>query len=392
VRQTQTGEGGSNGTTVTTANSGGASFDAWSSVTIGTNAALIFDSTQAMHGILSYRFSTGASSVQCKVVWTFTAAGTIQFRIYVRTPSAFTNLPTILRMQGSGTQTMRLAWNSSGNLIIRDTSNTQQGQSSTTFATGTWYRIEGYCTAGSSSVAEVKIWTTPDDTGAANETLSLSAKNFGTASIDTFEVGQVAAATNIPQWWADDITIADTQSYLGPVATAQAIAALTASAALASGGTEVGRAASALAASATLAGAATTVGQAAAAVAGTSALAGAATAVGQAAGALNASTTLTATGDRVVPAAAALTASGSLAASGTAVRTTSAPLSAVAALVATAARVLGIAAALQAGAVLAVEATVVQAAILAGPAGIRIDPAPGSVLHTGPPGTVRRSA
>lgn len=373
MRLTNTAEGGSNGTTVTAANSGGSSFDAWSSnPTIGSGAALIFDSTQAMHGTLSYRFSTGASSVQCKVVWTFTAAGTIQFRIYVRTPSAFTNLPTILRMQGSGTQTMRIAWNSSGNLTVRDTTNTQQGQSSTTFSTSTWYRIEGYCTAGSSSVAEVKIWTSPDDTGAANETLSLSAKNFGTASIDTFEIGQVAAATNIPQWWADDITIADTQAYLGPVATAQATAALAASAALAGGGDEIG--------------------QAAAALAGTGALTSTATTVAQGAAALNASATLAASGGRVVPAAAALAASGSIAASGTAIRATSAPLSAVATLAATAVRVLGVAAVLQASAVLAVDATVVQAAIIAGPAGIRMDPISGSVLHTGPPGTVRRSA
>jgi hypothetical protein len=346
VRLTNTAEGGTNGTTVTAANSGGASFDAWSSnPTIGSGAALIFDSTQAMHGNLSYRFSTGGSSVQCKVAWTFTAVGTIQFRIYVRTPGAFTNLPTILRMQGSGTQTMRIAWNSSGNLIVRDTGNFQQGQSSTTFTSGTWYRIEGYCTAGSSSVAEVKIWTTPDDTGAANETLSLSAKNFGTASIDTVEIGQVAAATNIPQWWADDITITDTAAYIGPVATAQANAAITASGSVAGPGVEVGQSAAALAA----VGVVTTAG----------------TAVGLAAAALTAAATLTSAGQQVQPAAAALTAADTLTVAATPVRPAAAALAAAATLTPTAAQVQPAAGSLSAATALDTAAVPVRPAAAA---------------------------
>lgn len=417
MRLTNTAEGGSNGTTVTAANSGGASFDAWSTnPTIGSGAALVFDSAQAMHGTLSYRFSTGGSAVQCKLPWTFTGAATIQWRLYVRTPSAFTNLPTIFRLQGAGTQAIRLAWNASGNLVVRDTANAQQAQSSTTFTTGAWYRIEGYCTAGSSSVAEVKIWSTPDDTGTATETISLSAKNFGTANIDTCEIGQVASTANIPQWWADDITISDTQTYMGPVTTAQAVAALAAAGTLAGPGVDVGQAAAALTAAGTLAGAGVFVGQTAAALTAAGTLAAAGTRVHPAGAALTAAGTvtadatveagaaqqatatlaaagsLTAGGTGVRPATAALASAGSLTAAGTRLRPGAALLAATQTLSGAAVAALAATAALQATATLTVDATVVPGHITAGPGTVRAGQAPASVALTGPTGTVRRTA
>jgi hypothetical protein len=55
-------EGGTNGTTVTTGNSGGTSGDAWDWVSIPTGTALTFATAAAYKGSLGYRFTQGTAS------------------------------------------------------------------------------------------------------------------------------------------------------------------------------------------------------------------------------------------------------------------------------------------------------------------------------------------
>jgi hypothetical protein len=72
-------EGGSNGSTITTGNSGGASGNAWDTITIGTSAVDVYDNSQAAHGSLSCKLSTAATSVSVYNAWT-TSMGTLTQR------------------------------------------------------------------------------------------------------------------------------------------------------------------------------------------------------------------------------------------------------------------------------------------------------------------------
>jgi len=67
-------EGGTNGVTVSAANSGGGSGNAFDSVTIGTGASIIYDTTQTQ-GALAAKVATGASVSTVFATWS-TAMGT----------------------------------------------------------------------------------------------------------------------------------------------------------------------------------------------------------------------------------------------------------------------------------------------------------------------------
>src|SRR5438067_677165 len=105
-------EGGTNGTTVTTGNSGGGSGDAFSAVNIGTTGAVTFDSSASAHGGLSYAFSTGATSALANGTWSLTSAqATVYWRVYIRISGANAS-QNVIRMTAGGTQSTRVAVNS----------------------------------------------------------------------------------------------------------------------------------------------------------------------------------------------------------------------------------------------------------------------------------------
>src|SRR5436190_21171956 len=80
-------EGGTNGTAVTTGNSGGGSGDAFNTST-GVNGTRVFDNTQSAHGSLSYKLINAVNTTNI-LAWTgISLAGTeVWWRVYVRFPS-----------------------------------------------------------------------------------------------------------------------------------------------------------------------------------------------------------------------------------------------------------------------------------------------------------------
>src|SRR5712672_1763560 len=68
-------EGGSNGTTVSNANSGGTSGNAWDLISVVTGGVCQFSNTSPAHGSLCYAFSTGATAGSSLIGWT-TSVGT----------------------------------------------------------------------------------------------------------------------------------------------------------------------------------------------------------------------------------------------------------------------------------------------------------------------------
>jgi hypothetical protein len=65
-----TAEGGTNGTTVTAANSGGLSGVPFDTPVISATCTLTFDNTHPAHGALSYKFQLGGTPGECYLPWT----------------------------------------------------------------------------------------------------------------------------------------------------------------------------------------------------------------------------------------------------------------------------------------------------------------------------------
>jgi hypothetical protein len=211
-----------NGTTVTAGsggNSGGG--DSWffDTVQIGATGSLIFDNAHVTHNVEAFRFTTGGTAGNCNVQWqgSITAAATMWFRIYIFTPSSFALTPTIVRMLDStgATQACRIAWNASGNILIRDSGNVTRATSTNAMSVSTAYRLEGFCTQGASGTAEIKFWSSIDSSGSPVETLTAAAQNYGTNNIGNVAFGQMAAIANMPSWWGSAIAVTD-GGYLGP--------------------------------------------------------------------------------------------------------------------------------------------------------------------------------
>lgn len=216
-------EGGTNGTTLTTANSGGASGNAFDAVTnTGTNAVDIFDNTVAAHGTLSCKVATGTSSVQSLNRWS-TSMGTVTqvwFRMYLY----FTAFPTaVTRVMGyatSGGTTCGIVgvaattgkvnfFNASGSAIIT---------TANAVPLNAWCRVEGFL-IGSATVGQMqlKLFTTPDSQTPTEMLTSTAAQNT-TGAPGLYSFGIISNAANLGPFWMDDIGISST-GYLGPAGT-----------------------------------------------------------------------------------------------------------------------------------------------------------------------------
>src|SRR4051812_20189093 len=80
--QTNTAEGGTNGTTVTAGNSGGASGTAFGTVGTGAGGAIIYSNEQAAHGTLSWKCTPGTGAQT--MLWSQTGSGAVfSTRFYV---------------------------------------------------------------------------------------------------------------------------------------------------------------------------------------------------------------------------------------------------------------------------------------------------------------------
>ena len=117
-------EGGSNGTTVTTGNSGGTSGNAFDSVLIGTGASVTYSSAQSAHGELSIESVLGSSASSSMVEWSTSLTGSslsqVWFRVYVYLPALPTGNLRLFRCHNGGTFLGAVAINSSGNISLLD--------------------------------------------------------------------------------------------------------------------------------------------------------------------------------------------------------------------------------------------------------------------------------
>lgn len=207
--KSNTAEGGTNGTSVTAANSGGASGDAFNSISTGTGSTLIFTNTLAFGGANSYQFAeTSGHAVSAN--WTCTGvAGPIYLRgyIYFQTTAG----PGYAYFLSGGTGSMTVAVSSSAKVQVLCSGVTTL-TSTTALSANTWYRIEAQFAFGSGTSGVVmRLY---DAAGTLLETLTTTTAGTvtGATSIALGSSGATATTYNMDNLAASD------QGWIGPYA------------------------------------------------------------------------------------------------------------------------------------------------------------------------------
>ena len=223
-------EGGTNGTQLTTANSGGGSGDAFTVVSPGSSARCTFDNTQTMHGSLSYKIAAAASTTTFNG-WNGYTATTMAARFYFR----FSALPSVagfrlLDIRDSAAAGVgRVNMNASNQLIFQNNGSTLKTFTNALSA-NTWYRLEVVC-GNNTAVYKCDYYlgdsTTPVETGFSNATQASGSTN----TLAEVRFGPSASTTFASSLWLDDLGAQDgTTTYLGPAAIDGAVTAVAATA------------------------------------------------------------------------------------------------------------------------------------------------------------------
>jgi RHS repeat-associated protein len=214
-------EGGTNGTTVTVANSGGASGDPFSVVTRGTGAALTFATAAAEHGSLGYSL-TATSGTTTAVTWNGYNATSAAVRFYYNPGSTLPSTTVrLLDVRNSTGTAARVLMTSSNQLIVQNAAGTTLKTFPTTLSANTWYRIELGVSISATAATVNAAYYPGDSTTPVDTAYSTSSANTGTANITTISIGDTTSGTWAGTAYFDDLAAQPaTTSYIGPVPTA----------------------------------------------------------------------------------------------------------------------------------------------------------------------------
>lgn len=213
-----TAEGGTNGTVVTTGNSGGASGTAWSTVNVGTSGTTVqFSAAQQAIGGLSYLFTTGGTAESAFMTWStpITPGLTTYARAYCYIQSSTVSIFRFLQLTdasflscgGIGTTALSKfkLINSAGSLV---------GTSTTTAPQNQWIRLELKVFSDASvGEIELKIFLN-SQSNTPTETLAATNVNTRGGNIAAAVFGIDVATSNLTMY-QDNMAVSNT-GYIGP--------------------------------------------------------------------------------------------------------------------------------------------------------------------------------
>lgn len=207
-------EGGSNGVTVSTANSGGASGNAFDVVT--TSDDFTYTTSTFMHGAVGAT-SNGDANAQAGPGWQSTSMGTpinLYGRFYMFRAATPSEQQRVVRWFNSigGTEGGRISWHTDGKVYSFDSTLVVPPSSSFTLTANQWIRFEFniFCD-GSAGIIEVKCYV--GDSTSEIGTYTRTGLNTLT-QIGDIRIG--SHITAIPgAWTIDDLALSDT-GYIGP--------------------------------------------------------------------------------------------------------------------------------------------------------------------------------
>lgn len=226
-------EGGSDGTTITTGNSGGASgtaFDGVSRDATGTPGVVAFSNVQARAGALSGRFQVGSVTAITAANWS-TARGTITddfVRAYFYLTSSFTlNMGVIKWYSAALANYGSILWGGAGAnklSILNNVGASIAGPSTTVLSLNAWHRLEAHHFADTAAAqTTLRIFagvnvngTTPDET-LTSTTYAGPTTSTGRVDIGCAAAGGASEPSSSGFLYADDIVAGGTD-WIGPVA------------------------------------------------------------------------------------------------------------------------------------------------------------------------------
>lgn len=205
--------GGTDGTTITPANSGGASGDTFGSAN-GT-PKFESDNVSGLRSPMACLFTTSTTDV---VRWTgiTLAAREIWLREYIY----FTGNPSSsdffigINNLGAATNNLLVYVDTNGKIAVNDAANNQVGLTTASITLNSWVRLEVYCLTGTTTANgafEVRLFNTTESM-TPTETISGSGLNFTTTVPDRISW---AYHSGVASYQADDFEASDT-GWIGP--------------------------------------------------------------------------------------------------------------------------------------------------------------------------------
>ncbi len=219
-----TAEGGTNGVTVTTANSGGGSGDPFSQVTITGSASVIFSTANAAHGSQSYYIS-GISGDTGKLYLGNTAGAEASMRAYIMFSTLPGNAQTLFNVQNTSFAAMaNVNITSANHLTITDSTGSVLFTSTNSVNASTWYRIELQVITGQTSITgTINFQYYLDDSQLAIETLTSNTANTTALSALRAQSGKLNSGATLNAYF-DSLAYADNTSVpIGPYSSANSI-------------------------------------------------------------------------------------------------------------------------------------------------------------------------
>jgi hypothetical protein len=227
-------EGGTDGVTITTGNSGGASGDAWNNVALGGGGTAVYDDAQFAAGAMSGLLVAGSGATSF-VEWdtSWHSDTEVWSRVYLRFDNvSLTNHTAIMSLRNAGAAACEIQLRTTNVIGLRDSGLVLRYSSSTTIAADTWYRLEWHI-VHSATVGhmEARLFfganlhgTTPD------ESFGSASDNWNTAAASNELWAGIASnpGTSGATVWYDEVVLDDV-GWVGPVASSDDPANLDAS-------------------------------------------------------------------------------------------------------------------------------------------------------------------
>lgn len=187
-------------------------YDNWAAITKGASGVLKYDTSQAVNGGSSIRFSASTASDQSRVRWDLSSVSTYAVRGYFRlsaAPSATQSL--IVMADGSAVQQMQVRVTANRYLLIQDSigANAVTGPQVDLDA---WYRIESVVN-NSTSTVDMRVFAGHSATALGTWTVS----GATSAAIVYAQFGKAGTGATIADAWMDDIHVeTGSTSWIGP--------------------------------------------------------------------------------------------------------------------------------------------------------------------------------
>lgn len=217
--RSNTSEGGTNAVTVTPANSGGASGDAFDTAQVGgTGGVCVCETTRAFAGTKSLAIASSTTSVDPYFGWTIPGGQPViwgRFYAWVTAnPAANWRMAGVYGTAPNVNMRAFLRFTTTGKLVVLDSTSAVVYTTTASFPLNQWTRVE-YMVVGSASAGQIWIALYNGNSATAIEQ-NTSAASFNTAGeIGSVIHGIASPQANVAKAWFDNVAIS-TAGPIGP--------------------------------------------------------------------------------------------------------------------------------------------------------------------------------